>query len=102
MHWHSNLITDIIITTTHCVIYTKCTIQISGFFHGVGETAIFWDVMQHILIAVYQKPLKMGLIGCPKKSVHNYPYMLHNITEEQRLHIIHNIFIPLANVIIIK
>ena len=44
----------------------------------------------------------MGLIDCPKKSLHNYPYMLHNIAEQQRLHIMHNIFIPLANVISIK
>jgi len=63
---------------------------------------LFWDVMQHILIVVYQQPLKMGLIGCPKKSVYIYLCMLYKFTEEQRLHIMHNIFIPLANVIIIK
>jgi len=56
--------------------------SISPFFEGlyqcVGTTYFF----------LHQGSLKNGLKDCPYTSVRNYHYMLHNIQEESRSHLI--------------
>ena len=59
--------------------------------------------MQQVVIIPYQRfgtthwfpsspppswPLKMGLIGCPKTSVRNYHYLLHNNPEKRGSHLL--------------
>jgi len=71
--------------------------MISGFCHSVYELVAFlgcWDITQHRLAVVSVSGkhigpiikgtfLKLGPIGCPKTSAHNYQSVLHNIPEEQ-------------------
>jgi hypothetical protein len=100
MHWYLNLM-GIIITIT--IIYYLHIMHNQDFWH------IPWCRQHCTLLGCYaayidswnQQPLMMGLIGCPKNSVDNYQYMLYNIAEGQRLHIMRNSFILLDNVIII-
>jgi hypothetical protein len=61
------------------------------------RSMLFWDILQCIagipyrcFETIYQSHLKGSRIqeGCPKTSVRNYHYMLRNIPEEHRSHLL--------------
>jgi len=61
------------------------------------RSALFWDIIQCIVVipyrcfrTTYQSHLKGPRIQeeCPKMSVRNYHYILHNIPEEHRSHLL--------------
>ena len=83
----------------------------SGFCCQVYE---LWAITQRVLVISYRRfgttylshlqgsritdsrikdswPLKMGLIGCPQKSVRNYHSLLHNTPEERSSHLTYKV-----------
>jgi hypothetical protein len=56
---------------------------ISGFHR---ETALFWVIMQRVVVISYRRFGKMGPIGCPETPIRNYHYSLHKNPEERSSH----------------
>ena len=52
------------------------------------RTTHFWVIMQGVVIIPTSKALKMGQIGCPKTSVRNHHYSLHNSPDKCSSHLL--------------
>jgi hypothetical protein len=71
----------------HKHTYQGALCKISGFHHEADENCTlpccYAASSSNILPVSILEPLKKGMIGCPKMSVKNYYYLLHNNPEER-------------------
>ena len=49
-----------------------------------------WDIMRHIVVIFFYRPLKMGPMDCHEKYVRNNRYRLRYIPEEHTPHLLRN------------
>lgn len=69
------------VVTVVCVLYLRTALSLGYYTASMGNLLpTFQDKLS--VPSSRKNCLKMGSIGCPKMLVRNYPYSLHNNSEE--------------------